>query len=92
MEQHEISELLNDSPVSKFATRNWIEGNDLSESQHSVKKNIRFKTPVLRSDLSNYNEAHFVVKGRITVAGNALNNRINKRLVFKNNAPVRSGI
>ena len=30
MEHHKISNLLNDSTVSKFLTRKWIEINDLS--------------------------------------------------------------
>ena len=42
---HKISKLLNDSTVSKFVTRKWIEVNDLSSSQYSVDKNVRFKTP-----------------------------------------------
>ena len=43
--------LSNDLTVSKFLTIKWIEVNDLSGSQHSVSKNIRFETPMLRSDL-----------------------------------------
>ena len=44
---------------------------------------------MLRSDLCN---AYFVVKGRITVEGNGLNNQANKKLIFKNNAPLKSCI
>ena len=51
MEHYKISNLLNDSPVSKFVTRKWTEVNDLSGGQYSANKNIRFKTPMLRSDL-----------------------------------------
>ena len=50
-----------DSTVSKIVTRKWIEVNDLSGGQYSVNKNIRFKTPMLRSDFSDYNDAYFVV-------------------------------
>ena len=39
--------LSNDSTVSKFATRKRIEVNDLPGGQHSVNRNIRFKTPIL---------------------------------------------
>ena len=42
MEHYKTSKLLNYSTVSKFVTRKWIEVNDLSTSQYSVKKNIRF--------------------------------------------------
>ena len=43
MEHYEISKLLNDSTVSKFVTKKWIEVNDSSSDQYSVNKNIRFK-------------------------------------------------
>ena len=48
---YKIHKLVNNSTVSKFVTRKWIEVNDLSGSQYSVNKNIRFKTPMLISDL-----------------------------------------
>ena len=54
MEHYKRSKLLNDSTVSKFVTRKWIEVNDLSVGQYSRKKNIRFKTAMLRSDLCDY--------------------------------------
>ena len=43
--------------VSKFVTSKWIELNYLSGGQYSVNKNIRFKTPMLRSDLCDYIDA-----------------------------------
>ena len=64
-------------------TRKWIEVNDLSGGQSSV---IRFKTPTLRSGLSDYSDAYIVVKVRITPEGNTLNIWANKKLVFENNA------
>ena len=47
MERHKISKLLNNSTVAI----KWNEVNNLSGGQYSVNKNIRFKTPMLRSDL-----------------------------------------
>ena len=41
MEHHKISNLLNDSTVSKFLTRKWIKLIDLSNDQYSVNKNVR---------------------------------------------------
>ena len=38
MEHYKMSKLLNDSTVSKFVTKKWIEVNDLSSSQHSSNK------------------------------------------------------
>ena len=48
MEHYKIYKLLNDSTVSKFMTKKWIEVNDLSRGQSSVNKSIRFKTSILR--------------------------------------------
>ena len=40
MEHNKISKLLNNSAVSNFLTREWIEVNDLLGGKHSVRKNI----------------------------------------------------
>ena len=73
-------------------TTKWIKINDLSNGQYSVRKNLRFPTPMLRSDLRNYSDAYIVVKGTITVEGTNDANKRNKNLNFKNNAPFRSCI
>ena len=88
MEYYKISKLSDESPVSMFVTRKWNEVNDLSGSQYSVNKNIRFVTPILRSDLCDYCDAYIVVKGETTVEGNNANNRKTKTLTFKNNGYV----
>ena len=72
--------------------KKWVEVNDLSSGQYSVNKNIKFKTSMLRSDLCDYSDAYIVVKGIINVTGTNANNRRNKKLTFKNNAPFRSCI
>ena len=59
-----MSKLLNDSTISKFWTKTWIEINDLSSGQYSVNKNIRFKTSMLKSDLCDYSDTYIVVKLR----------------------------
>ena len=56
MEHNKISKLWNNSTVSKFVTGKWVEVNDLSNGLDSVDKNIRFKTPMLRSDLCDYSD------------------------------------
>ena len=56
----------------------------------SVDKNLRFKTPKLRSDLRDYSDAYIAVKKRVSVRGTNSANRRNKKLTFKNNAPFRS--
>ena len=57
-------------------TKKWIEVNDISGEQYSVNKNIRFKTPMQRSDLCDYSDAYIVVKGRVSVKDT---NNANKR-------------
>ena len=47
---------------------------------------------MLRSDLCEYSNAYFVVKGRISVTGTGNANRRNKNLTLKNSAPYRSCI
>ena len=41
MQNCKLSKSLNDSTVSKFVTKKWIEVNDLSSDPYSVNKNIR---------------------------------------------------
>ena len=49
-------------------TRKWIEANDLSGGQYSVRKNIKFKTPMLRLVLCEHGDVYIVVKGEISVS------------------------
>ena len=44
---------------------------DQSEKNHSINKEIRFKTSMLRSDLCDFGDAHIVVKGNIIVVKKA---------------------
>ena len=54
MEQYEIYNILNGSSASNPVPKKLFKVNDLSGSQYSTKKNIRFKTPILRSCLCYY--------------------------------------
>ena len=90
MKNYKISKFRNDSAVSKFVTRKWIEVNDLSDSQYSVNKNITSKTPMLRSDLCDYIDAFIVVKGTINLLAVPANEGDRAvKAMFKNNAPFR---
>ena len=62
MDHYKIYKLLNDSFLLEFVTKKWIEVSDLSNGQYSVNKNIKFKTSIFKSDLSNYSDAYIVVK------------------------------
>ena len=65
--------------------------NGLPGGQCSVNKNIRFKLPMLRSDLCDYSDVYIAAKGKITVTGTDNADR-SKNLTFKNNLQVRSNI
>ena len=71
MEFQKIINLLNitsdDKDLPRCVTKKWIEVHDQSEKNYSINKEIRIKTPMLRSDLCNFSDAYIVVKGDITV-------------------------
>ena len=58
----------------KFVTRKYV--NDLSNT-YNENKSIRFKTPMLRSNLCDYSDAYILVKGTITVTAFGANNGTN---------------
>ena len=89
MEHYKIYKLLSDSTVN-ISDKKCFEENDLSSGQYSVNTNVRFKTSMLRSHLFDYSNTYFVVKGRVSVTGTNEDNRRNKKLTFKNNAPFGS--
>ena len=69
---------------SKFRTRNWVDLNDDIRGVYSPKKQIGFKTAMLRSSLCDYSDACILVKGNISVnntagAGTAAND-VSKKL------------
>ena len=57
-----------------------------------LNKQIRFKTPMLRSDLCDYSDGYILVKGTITVTApgdgdNNIRDKKNRPLILKSNAP-----
>ena len=88
MEYQKIIDLLGNIPdkVLRFITKKWIEVHDQSEEIYNTSKQIRFKTPMLKSDLCDYSDACVVVEGDITVT-KPDNNAYDKKLAFENNAP-----
>ena len=93
MEYDKINNLLDSESenLSKFVTREYVRVNSLSNT-YDENKSIRFKTPMLISDLCNYADAYILVSGTITVAGNHPRVRKNKPVILKNNAPFVSCI
>ena len=101
MEYDKINTLLlsedNESEkLPKFVTREYVRVNSLLDT-YNENKSIRFKTPMLRSNLCDYSDAYILVKSTITVNGvlNGAENDITRRnrpLTLKNNAPFVSCI
>ena len=100
MEYDKINNLLGSQSenLSKFVTREYVRVNSLSNT-YDENKPIRFKTPMLRSDLCDYTDAYLLVNGIITVTANGDNNNANnirdkrnRSLILKNNAPFVSCI
>ena len=93
-----LSEDNESEKLSKFVTREYVRVNSLFNT-FNENKSIRFKTPMLRSNLCDSSDAYILVKGTITVtapgANNGANNIRDKRnrpLILKNNAPFVSYI
>ena len=70
----------------KFVTREYFRVNSLSNT-YNENKSIRFKTPMLRSNLCDYSDAYILVKGTITVTAPGVNNNANN-IRGKRNRPV----
>ena len=103
MEHDKINNLLlsedNESKqLPKFVTREYVKSKSLSNT-YNENKSIRFKTPMLRSNLCDYSDAYKLVKGTISVTAPGVNSNAdnirdkrNRSLILKNNAPFVSCI
>ena len=90
MEYQMITNLLGSTSdkVPRFTTKKWIEVHDRFGGAYSTNKQIRFKTPMLRSDLCDYNDAYIVLKGIIIVTGEERDrDESNRQVISKHNAP-----
>ena len=65
----------------------FYDQSDNAENRYKPRKQIRFKTSILQSDLCNYSDAYIVVEGTINTTGADNRDIKNRSLVFKNNAP-----
>ena len=77
--------------LSKFVTSDYVKVNSLCNT-YNESKSIRFKTPMLRSDLCDYADAYVLINDTIIVAVNQPRDRQNRPLILKNNAPFVSCI
>ena len=96
--KHVLSEDNEREQLSKFVTIEYVRVNSLSNT-HNENKSIRFKTPMLRSNLCDYSDAYILVKGTITVTAPGANNNANnirdkrnRAVILKSNAPFVSCI
>ena len=98
MEYQKLANLIDDTSnqPSKFRTKNWVEINDESRGAYNVNSQIKFKTIMLKSCLCDNSDAYILVKGTISVnntaAAGAAENDINKKVIFKNCAPITNYI
>ena len=96
MEYKNVTNLLDATSdnVARFLNKKWIEVHDQSgnaEDRYKPRKQIRFKTSMLRSDLCDFSDAYIVVEGTNTVT-NPNNDLYDKKLTFTNNVPFFSCI
>ena len=95
IEHNKINNLLGSESekLSKFVTRKYVRVNSLPNT-YNENKSIRFKTPMLRSELCDYADAYILVSGTITVTSlnNVIRDKKNRPLILKNNAPFISCI
>ena len=73
MEYQKIIHLSDNTPnqSSKFRTKTWAEIDDESRGTRNVNNQIKFKTTILKSSLSDYSDAYILVKGNISVNNTA---------------------
>ena len=92
MEYDKINNLLGreSKNLSKSVTREYVRVNSLSNT-YNENKSIRFKTPMLRSDLCDYVDAYILVNGTIMVTAPAgasnIRDKKSRSLILKNNVP-----
>ena len=81
---------------SKFRARNWVQINYESRGTYTS-NDIKFKTTMLGSNLSDYADAYILVKGTITNTGAGNDDAVkqlderNKGVIFKNCASLLNG-
>ena len=70
MEHQKIANLLDNASnqPSRFRTKNWVEINDDSRDKYT-NADIKLKTTMLKSDLSDYADAYVLIKGTVTITG-----------------------
>ena len=80
---------LDKDEIPKFTTIKWTEIFDQSNGTYNPNKDIRFKTPQIRDDLCDFNDAYNVVTGNTTAINPGNNtNDYDRKVALKNFAPI----
>ena len=77
-----LDKTFDDQDLPRFITKNGLKFM-INQKEGNFNKEIRIKTPMLRSDLCDFSDAYIVVKGIIGVI-NLDNAKRNKVVAFKN--------
>ena len=65
MECQKILNLLNEASDSRFMSRKWNIVNDQSSANYDIENEIIYNKEVLKSSLSDYNNAYILLRGDI---------------------------
>ena len=82
MEYDKINNLLDSESenLSEFVTTEYVRVNSLPDT-YNENKSIRFKTPMLRSDLCDYADVYILANGTFTVTAAAGANNIRDKKI-----------
>ena len=97
MKYQKILSLLHNQTTqsSRFGTKNGVEINDDRPWTYD-KKNLKFKTLMLNTNLCHFSDVYILVRGKVTAVWQGVNgtaiaaDRNDKEVVFKNCAPFTS--
>ena len=69
MEYQKLITLLDNTPnqPTKFRNKNWLKINDDVRGTHNNNSQIKIKTSMLKSSLSDYSDAYILARGTIIV-------------------------
>ena len=80
-----LGKINDETEFPRFTSKKWIEIFDQSNGSYNPNKDIRFKTPQLRSNLCDFNNAYIVVTGKVTATNPGNDNNVyNRKVAMKN--------
>ena len=82
--------ITNPEEFPKFSTKKWVGIFDHSNGIYNSNEDVIFKTPQLRNDLCDFNDAYIVITGKITATNPDSDDDdilYERKLAFKNSAP-----